>query len=82
MEVKAVKAGCWYDEAPTGGTKGPVAVIGGPWIDDDACTLGTGVGWFSASKCRDRLDADLPDGFTSNRRLRGIADEAEALTPD
>ena len=28
IEVKAVKAGCWYVAALTGGINGPVAVIG------------------------------------------------------
>ena len=67
---------------PPGATKGPVAVIGGAWVDDDAGVLGTGIGWFLTSECRGRLDADFPCGFTSNCRFRGIVDEVDVLTPD
>jgi len=64
---------------PTETKKGPVAVIGSAW---DAGVLGMGIGWFSTSECRGRLDADFPCGFTSDRRFRGIVDEVDVLIPD
>jgi len=77
-----VKAGWLWDEAPTGATKGPVAVIGGAWVDADAGVLGMEIGWFSTSECRGRLDANLPCEFTSDCRFWGIVDEVDVLTLD
>ena len=66
----------------TGATKGPVAVIGGAWVDDNAGVLGIETGWFSISKYQGHLDADFPCGFTSNCCFQGIVDEVNVLTPD
>lgn len=69
IEVKAVKAGCWYVAALIGGINGPVAVIGMLALEVDAPGSA-----FSESDRRARFGAGPP---AWEARFRDVDDVAE-----